>query len=348
MNTFLILKKYIKDIFPLVDMELDKWMKAALSIPDSELSRQAICSIQKKGFHARGGSAFSLYPKCASENTVKLIIAYQTISDYLDNLCDRANVEDEDAFHQLHLAMSDALIIGGSLHDYYMYYPYKDDGGYLRELIETCRACLSKIPSYDAVLKYCLKFADMYSSMQSYKHIPCNLREKKLYGWASQNIDKYPMIKPNEFCAASGSTLGIFVLFAAGYNPNINEQSIKKIVSAYFPWICGFHILLDYFIDYYEDIKDNELNFIEYYKDENVTLSRMKLFMETSLQCANGLKYPVFHKTIVYGLVSMYLSDPKARSGKLYAMSKSIMDSNGVKLKLMYSLCLKLRKTLKI
>ncbi|HBM75963.1 MAG TPA: DUF2600 domain-containing protein, partial [Clostridiaceae bacterium] len=67
MNTFLILKKYIKDIFPLVDMELDKWMKAALSIPDSELSRQAICSIQKKGFHARGGSAFSLYPKCASE-----------------------------------------------------------------------------------------------------------------------------------------------------------------------------------------------------------------------------------------------------------------------------------------
>lgn len=50
-----------------------------------------------------------MLPDVDINNFVKFIVAFQTISDYLDNLCDRVEVNDEQAFRQLHLAITDAL-----------------------------------------------------------------------------------------------------------------------------------------------------------------------------------------------------------------------------------------------
>jgi tetraprenyl-beta-curcumene synthase len=46
------------------------------------------------------------------------VVALQTISDYLDNLCDRRG-SPTGRFRQLHLAMTDALDPAGETHDYY-------------------------------------------------------------------------------------------------------------------------------------------------------------------------------------------------------------------------------------
>lgn len=57
----------------------------------------------------------------ACRDLVPLIVAFQTISDYLDNLCDRSDSLHCDDFRQLHLAMADALSPGMPKADYYRY-----------------------------------------------------------------------------------------------------------------------------------------------------------------------------------------------------------------------------------
>ena len=47
----------------------------------------------------------------AQRCSIKFIVAYQTISDYLDNLCDRSSSLDPQDFAALHESMGDALSV---------------------------------------------------------------------------------------------------------------------------------------------------------------------------------------------------------------------------------------------
>ena len=57
-----------------------------------------------------------------------------------------------------------------------------------------------------------------------------------------------------------------FMLCAAASNPQLTKDTADKIFAAFFPWIGGFHILLDYFIDQVEDDCHGDLNFVAYYR----------------------------------------------------------------------------------
>jgi tetraprenyl-beta-curcumene synthase len=230
------------------------------------------------------------------------------------------------------------------IHDYYIYYPYKNDGGYLKSLVEECRLRVSALHSYNLVMDSALEFARLYSCLQVYKHISLNDREYKLFQWAESYSSIYTNILPQEFCAAAGSTLGIFMLFALSSSPNACSDDVVKIKNAYFPWVCGLHILLDYFIDINEDIENNDLNFIRYYQNTEEMQKRLCLFLSNSIKSVSSLNFSIFHTTMVLGLLAMYLSDNKAYDDKTSITSKLLVSSSGVKLKLMHGLCRKLRK----
>lgn len=92
-------------VLPLVERELRGWVNAARLIPDAELRSQALASLERKKFHCVGGSVLALMEPVNPANPanpaltptnlhalVRAIVAIQTISDYLDNLCDRSSV----------------------------------------------------------------------------------------------------------------------------------------------------------------------------------------------------------------------------------------------------------------
>ncbi len=66
-------------------------------------------SLHAKDFHCYGGAVFAVGAEEQEENLITWITAYQTICDYLDNLCDRADCLDGLAFRRLHSALLDAL-----------------------------------------------------------------------------------------------------------------------------------------------------------------------------------------------------------------------------------------------
>lgn len=311
---FSLMLQVYRYVLPGVDRELDRWLGEARRIPDEELRAQAVASITTKRFHCLGGAVYAAARPVHREALIPLIVALQTISDYLDNLCDRSTSMDAADFRQLHLAMHHAVDPSMPIEDYYAFRTEHQDGGYLHHLVGRCRDNIAKLPSYEAVKAQVSELVGLYSDLQVYKHIRREEREPALQGWWALHRDKYPELGWNEFAAATGSTLGMFYLFAAASDEGLDESQARRVRDAYFPYVCGLHILLDYLIDREEDRLGGDLNFCEYYNDHRHTAERIGWIAEQARgRVRQSKEDPRFHSMIVEGLLGLYLSDPKVR-----------------------------------
>lgn len=344
MSLFLV-GRFIFRVFPAVDTELAHWRAKAAGGTHRELVKQAGASIRDKRFHAQGGSVYALAGGGFNRDLVRLIVALQTISDYLDNLCDRAGCLDRAAFRRLHESMPAAVDPGRETVDYYDRYPYRDDGGYLEALVAQCRQVVQTLPSYDAAKADVARLIGLYSDLQVYKHTHFADREPLLTAWFEPYRRRYPDLYWWEFAAAAGSTLGMFALFAAASRPHLNGAEVKQISRAYFPWVAGLHILLDYFIDQEEDRKAGDLNFVGYYRDARHCRDRLLLFVRRALESVSGLPRPHFHRTVVKGLLALYLSDPKVSRQNLDWAARDLIRAAGGDTTALYKLCRLLRRT---
>lgn len=300
-------------VLPAVREQLDHWRSKAEQMPDPELRKQAIDSLTSKQFHCEGGAVYAAANLSMRHMLIPLIVAFQTISDYLDNLCDRSTSLDPEDFRRLHQSMLDAVDPSAPLNDYYEFREEQEDGGYLNELVKTCQASIRLLPSYATAAYSVRELVGLYCDLQVYKHIATPLREEALLSWWEIHRERYPSIGWNEFAAATGSTLGIFMLFLAASEPRLSPQTVQNIHVAYFPYICGLHILLDYLIDQEEDVVGGDLNFCSYYDDMDRAVERIALIVTEAKRTSECLEHAAFHRMIIEGLLALYLSDPKVR-----------------------------------
>ncbi|WNR47111.1 tetraprenyl-beta-curcumene synthase family protein [Paenibacillus roseipurpureus] len=316
-------------ILPEVNEQLTAWKTKAASIPDGELRTQALASIATKQFHCQGGAVYATAHLSMRHVLIPLIVAFQTISDYLDNLCDRSTSLDPVDFRQLHQSMLDAVDPAQPLHDYYAYREEKEDNGYLSDLVRQCQASISLMPSYMKVADQVKELVGLYCDLQVYKHIRKELREAQLHQWWHDHHHKYRHIGWNEFAAATGSTLGMFMLFLAACDLDLTEEQVESIREAYFPYVCGLHILLDYLIDQEEDIVGGDLNFCTYYDSLEITVERIAFIVEEARSKILFLEHPRFHRMIIEGLLALYLSDPKVKTQQqVKKISKRLMKNS--------------------
>lgn len=321
-----LMYRVYNDVLPGVRDALAYWKQRAKSISDEELRRQALASIATKQFHCQGGAVYAAIQLSQKHILIPLIVAFQTISDYLDNLCDRSTSLDPVDFRQLHQSMLDAVSPDAPRSDYYQFHPEQADDGYLHDLVETCQDCLRQLPSYAVVQPAVEELVGLYVDLQVYKHIKQELRESELLAWWERHQDKAPQLHWNEFAAATGSTLGMFMLFAAATKPQLSAQEATAIRHAYFPYVCGLHILLDYFIDQEEDRLGGDLNFCNYYQDQDMLYQRMIMVVEEARKSIQTLPSASFHRMVIEGLIALYLSDPKvADQQQVKAVSRRLM-----------------------
>ncbi len=344
----LSLPRFLTGVLPQVSRELRKWEQGLTLDADWPLLQQALSSLSNKRFHAQGGSYYALYSfnHSHTRKVIALIVALQTMSDYLDNLCDRGGIFDEAAFRCLHQAMTAALTSGPPRNlDYYRFYPFKNDGGYLEALVSRCRACISALPSYPAVQSGILRIASLYNDLQVYKHLEPAVRKSRLRRWFREKASPTnPSLHWWEFAAACGSTLPIFALSALAALPETSLEEGQKIVDSYFPWVCGLHILLDYWIDQEEDRREGDFNFIACYPSADAAVLRLHLFLQKSLDKVSSLPRASFHRSVIRGLLAVYLSDPKVERQGLQKCARSLLNTGGSEAIFYFRLCLLLRR----
>jgi tetraprenyl-beta-curcumene synthase len=340
----LLLFPYIGRIFPAVKKELTFWRSRALAIPDAELRRQALASIAEKRFHCLGGSIYTLYAPQQWHRLLTLIVALQTMSDYLDNLCDRVEGAGEESYRNLHRAMMAAVDPFAAREDWYKHYPHRDDGGYLDALVAACARVVVFLPGFRDVREDIAGLTALYSELQVLKHLSADRREQKLADWFNSQPRETPGVAWWEFAAAAGSTLGVFALSARAAAGPVGGREAAGLLSGYFPWICGLHILLDYFIDSDEDKAYNDLNFLSYYPSHRDAEEGLLRFSREALQRVETLPRPAFHGLVVSGLLALYLSDPKALAPARKKTAQCLLRAGGPEASWLHRVCLGLRR----
>src|SRR5450756_2764080 len=97
-NILTMTLKIFLQVRPQVHEHLQHWIDQARKIPSPKLQEKPLESIAAKTFHCEGGGIYSLLAGDRYREAIRFIVAYQTISDYLDNLCDRGTSLDPDDF----------------------------------------------------------------------------------------------------------------------------------------------------------------------------------------------------------------------------------------------------------
>lgn len=311
-----LLFKVYREIIPQAHQYLEEWKERAKQIPDEELRNQALMSIDTKSFHCEGGAIYGLIAQDKQAEIIRFIVAYQTISDYLDNLCDRSTSIDPEDFRALHEAMLHALNPEMKPINYYRYRVEQEDGGYLHSLVTTCQEVLQTLPSYFHIKENINQLCCYYTDLQVYKHVKKEEREHLLIKWYEQHKHDLPSMSWYEFSACAGSTLGIFCLAAYSTKENLSVETVNQLYRGYFPWVQGIHILLDYFIDQEEDRLGGDLNFCFYYESEEKMIERFQLFVKEANESIRDLPDSGFHRLINKGLLAIYIADEKVQKQK--------------------------------
>ena len=321
-----LVKEVYQGVFPAVHQELKGWQEKAKQIPNEELRTQALSSIAHKTFHCEGGAILALAAGEKKNDVIRFIVAYQTISDYLDNLCDRSTSLDPDDFALLHQSMKDALCPTALTTNYYELREDQDDGGYLSGLVTTCQSVLKEIKRYDDIEPYLNKLCTYYCDLQIHKHVKWEERVNRLESWFNESKHQLPSdLSWYEFSACAGSTLGIFCLVSYGFRKDFTEQLATTIYDAYFPYVQGLHIMLDYFIDQEEDRDGNDLNFCFYYETEERMIERLCYFVEQANNDVKKLPDGKFHSMINQGLIGIYLADSKVKRQSAVRQYKRVL-----------------------
>lgn len=326
----LILRIY-REVLPAVRHELREWKERAKRIPDPELRKQALMSLETKTFHCEGGSIYGLLANKNIDKTIRFIVAYQTISDYLDNLCDRSTSQNPEDFRALHESILHALTPGAECVNYYRFRKEQEDGGYLRALVKTCQDVLQQLPAYAKIAPALHELAGYYCDLQVHKHVKVEERLPRLKAWFELHRNSGPEMSWYEFSACTGSTLGIFCLVAYASHKNCSDELVQKVKISYFPWVQGLHILLDYFIDQEEDRLGGDLNFCSYYNSHEVMTERFAHFVKEADKSVSQLPHKSFHRMINRGLLGIYLADEKVkRQNDVREIARRIIRLGGI------------------
>lgn len=304
-------RDYRRQVLPRVHRELDRWRRRAEAIPDPGLRRQALLSIEHKAFHCEGGAALALSAPRRLDRLVPFIVALQTLSDVLDSWTDRWGSGRGADIRRLHRALLDAVVPGGTPQAYGL--PPEADGGYLAELVATCRASLAALPGYGRVGGVLVRLAERYADLQVLKHRRDGPRGGALRAWWRQRADEACGLAWWEYAAAAGSTLGIFALAARAAAARPSPAVLADTLGAYVPWMGALHILLDYLVDREEDRLGGDFNLSAPYGPPERALRRLaRLAVEAGRRLA-ALPDADVHRLVLAGLPALYLADPKAR-----------------------------------
>jgi tetraprenyl-beta-curcumene synthase len=324
-------RHYWLGVFPSVCLERRRRRARALAIPDPLLRATAL-DAQRKWGNVEGAAAFAAFvPRRHRAATARAVMCFQAAYNYLDMLGEQPSDDPAANGRSLHSALLVALDPDpdAAHRDYYAHHPQRDDGGYLREIVEDCRAALVALPSYPALASAARRAAERIVEFQS-----CNTGELQgdlaaLESWARAATPPGSDLRWWETAASAGSSLCVFALIAlAAEDPDLARSPgvAAAVQDAYFPWIGALHSLLDNLVDVTEDRATAQHSLIGRYASSQEAAERMGRLAERSLRAARALPDGRAHALIVAAMASFYLSTPEAATLAALPVARAVMD----------------------
>jgi tetraprenyl-beta-curcumene synthase len=300
----------------------------AREIPAEEIRRDALSTLADKRGHIDGAGLFTILPRRRNRDLLRLLVAYEVIWDFLDTVNEHGAAAGQVNGRQLHVALIDALDPTRPISDYYRHHPWKDDGGYLRSLVETCRAATSELPSYARVRPMLLIEATRAQVLAINHDVDHEARDRGLRRWAlEQHLPS--QLEWFELSGAASASLTVHALFALATEPALSRAQIIRTHSAYFPWISAATTMLDSYVDQDEDAANDDHSYIGHYRTPQIAALRTSELTRRGLHEARALPRADRHILIIACMAAMYLSKDSAQTPSMRCTTAELIEAGG-------------------
>lgn len=314
---------------PAISREIRRWRLRALAIPDAPIREDALTSIEHKRGHTDGAALFWILPRRRSRELLRLLVAYEMIWDFLDSVNEHGAERGQENGLQLHLALVEALDPSASISDYYQHHPWREDGGYLRALVEACRRGCSVLPSYPRVQALVTRETTRAQVLALNHDLNPACRDASLQRWAKLEFDECQDASWFELSGAASASLTVHVLLALAAEPACTEHEVERACAAYFPWLSLATTMLDSYVDQLEDVANGDHSYIAHYETPAVAVRRVCEIIEHATRESRRLHNGCRHAVIVACMVAMYLSRDSARTPAMRATTDRFVEAGG-------------------
>ena len=321
----------------LVSAEVEGWRARAAMIPDAELRADALHALRRKRGNINGAGLFWTLPDRRNRDLLGVLVAYEILADFLDCASERTSGLGLANGRQLHLALVEALEPGGEISDYYRHHPNGNDGGYLRALVESCRAHCAALPSYEDVRPYLLRAAGL-SAVLAFNHEPDpTLRDRALRQWDENQRSRHPGREPMsggehrwyERTAGASAWLTVLAMLALAAEPARAPRTAEQTYAAYHDWIAPGGAMLDSYGDIAEDAEGGEHSYIAHYPNMDVAVERLSTLIRGSRRGVRALPGGARHDMIATCMIAFYLSKDSVRTPELRQSTRQLRRAGG-------------------
>jgi len=324
-------------VYPSVCLEHRRRRARALEIPDPVLRHTALESQQKWG-NVEGAVAFAAFVgRSHRAAATRAMASLQGAYNYLDLLGEQPSADPAAAARRLHEALPLALDPDADRRsvnpDYYEhcrdgYARAREDGGYLLDLIDDCRAALRTLPHYGAIGSTARVAAERIVEFQSAHTGETQGELRALERWGRAIAPPNGELYWWETAAAGGSSLAIYALIALATRSQApSVAQVRAVHDAYFPWVGALHSLLDNLIDLTEDRVTGQHSLIACYDSPAQAAQRMGRLAERSLAAVRALPDAEAHTLVLGAMASFYLSATQARSPWAAPIADAVRDA---------------------
>jgi tetraprenyl-beta-curcumene synthase len=315
LRTFNTLSNYGVSIVPCARREIRRWAAAAAAIPDPVLRGHATDAIAVDASNAEAVAALAATaPRRQRRTTVKLLVAYQVLVDYVDTVGERVCAHELRRGLEIGMALAAAIATPTSP---LRLDPLGDDGGYLVALVTTCRGRLWRLPAAAVVERRAAVAATRCAQALAHSHTAAQLGTiDDLRRWTTTQLATagYSWW---EIAAAGNSSIAILALLAAAADPATTGPDAAAVAAAYWPHICVMSTMLDSLVDYERDAMTGDASFVSHYPDPAAVRFALIRATTRSLAATEPLRSSNTHMMIVCGVAGYYAAS--ATNGSLAA-----------------------------
>jgi tetraprenyl-beta-curcumene synthase len=260
---------------------------------------------------------------------LRLLVAYEILADFLDCTNERAAQTGITNGLTLHRALFEALDPATPVSDYYRYHPWKQDGGYVRALVDACRHTCLELPSYETA-RPLLSRAARLTQVLALNHEPDpTRRDALLKAWAHTHFPGEDELAWFEWTGAASAWLTVLALLALAVEPDSAAQDALATYRAYLPWVSLAGTLLDSYGDIEQDAADRTHSYIAHYQSGEVAVRRVSEIVRQSHTRAASLRDGHRHLVLTSCMIAMYLSKDSVRTPQMRALTLKLARASG-------------------
>ncbi|HYI98523.1 MAG TPA: DUF2600 family protein [Thermoleophilaceae bacterium] len=310
-----------------VTREMRHWRALAKRIPSGPIRDDALYALAHKRTHAEGAALFSTLPARRDGNLLRLLTAYELILDFLDNVNERHRTEANG--RELHLALLDAVDPRRVPSDYYRHHPWKDDGGYLRALVESCQQRCRALPSYDRVRVLVLREAGRFEVLALNHLTDPRERDVAVERWATLQGPENGRFLWYELGGGASGSLAVLALLTLASRENVTVGEVEMTQHVYWPWMSLVAVMLDSYADQAEDAVSGDHSYVAHYPSAEERTHRLATCIRTASLGALSLPDGHKHAVVVSAMIAMYLSKDSARAPEMRCETQALAAAGG-------------------